>query len=229
MPQMPPISFRFKLLFSKGIFGTGWADAVICVVLAIALFLINQIYTLLNHGPAVLHLASPLDDIIPLVPIFAVPYVSLEPLAYLSLVIFLLTNTHLFRSACLAFISALLVSYLFYIFLQSEMIRPALTGSDIFTQMIRQVYATDNPYNCFPSLHTSLSTILAIHWLRAERRIGILFAVWTALIVASTVFVKQHYVADIASGLLLAFSVSGLTMRLLLKKPNPILAPSQPG
>lgn len=212
---------RLKQLFSEGVFGTGWADAAICIVLAVSLYLINQIYGLLNHGPAVLHLQSALDDIIPLVPIFVIPYVSLEPLAYLTLAIFLLFNTRIYKSACLSLISALLVSYLFYIFLQTEMIRPALVGTDVLTQAIRQVYATDNPYNAFPSLHTSLSTILAIHWLKAERRIGIVFAIWTVLIVASTVFVKQHYIADIASGLLLAFSVSWLYLKLLLREPQP--------
>ena len=81
--------------------------------------------------------------------------------------------------------------------------------------MILGVYAGDNPYNDFPSLHTSLSTIMAIHWWRTDRRLGIIAAVWTALIVASTVLVKQHYVADVASGLLLAWGASWLAARLL--------------
>ena len=212
---------QLKHRLSKGVFGTGWADGAICIVLAASLYLVNLIYALLNHGPAILHLKSALDDIIPLVPIFVIPYISLEPLTYLTLVIFLLFNTRIFKSASLSFITALLVSYVFYIFLQSEMIRPALIGTDVLTQMIRGVYASDNPYNCFPSLHTSLSTILAIHWLKADRRIGIGFAIWTVLIVASTVFVKQHYVADIALGLVLAFSISWLYMKLLLKSPQP--------
>lgn len=212
---------KLRQLFSQGIFSAGWANAAICIVLAVSLYLVNLIYALLNHGPAVLHLKSALDDIIPLVPIFVIPYVSLEPLTYLTLVIFLLFNTRIFKSASLSLITALLVSYVFYIFLQSEMIRPALVGTDTLTQMIRGVYVSDNPYNCFPSLHTSLSTILAIHWLKAERRIGIGFAIWTALIVASTVFVKQHYVADIISGLALAFSTSWLYMKLLLKPSQP--------
>jgi membrane-associated phospholipid phosphatase len=72
--------------------------------------------------------------------------------------------------------------------------------------MIRDVYAGDNPYNCFPSLHTSISTILAVYWLRVNRRLGILVAVWVALIVASTVLIKQHYLADLVAGLALAFA-----------------------
>ena len=41
-----------------------------------------------------------------------------------------------------------------------------------FSGMIRTIYASDQPYNDFPSLHTSLSTVIAIHWWRFDRRIG---------------------------------------------------------
>jgi len=57
--------------------------------------------------------------------------------------------------------------------------------------MIRTIYASDQPYNDFPSLHTSLSTIIALHWWRFDRRIGVPAAIWTALIVASTVLVNS--------------------------------------
>jgi membrane-associated phospholipid phosphatase len=79
--------------------------------------------------------------------------------------------------------------------------------------MIRDVYASDNAYNDFPSLHTSLSTILDIHWWRVDKRLGIPVAIWVALIVASTVFIKQHYVADAIGGLLLAFGASWVFLR----------------
>ena len=67
-------------------------------------------------------------------------------------------------------ITAFLVSYFFYFFFQTEVIRPVLIGTDLFTRMIQNVYAGDNPYNDFPSLHTSVSTLLAIHWFRFDRR-----------------------------------------------------------
>jgi len=197
----------------QGIFGTGWANAGISIVLAIAIYLTSEIYDALNHGPHVLFLRSPIDDLLPVVPPFVIPYVSLEPFIYATLILFLLFRTRIFQSAALALIAAWFVSYAFYFFLQSFMERPALTGTDALTQMIRDVYAGDNPYNDFPSLHTSLSTILAIHWWRVDKRIGIPVAVWVALIVASTVFVKQHYIADMISGLLLAFGAAGVALK----------------
>ncbi len=209
---------KVKRLFAQGLFGTGWKNAIFSLLLAAGVYFTSQIYTLLNHGPAVLNLHTPLDSALPVVPIFVIPYDSLQPVIYATLILLLLFRTRLFQSICLAMIVTWFVSYAFYFFLQTEVIRPVLTGSDVFTRMIRDVYASDNPFNDFPSLHTSLSTIVAIHWYRTDRRIGIPVAVWVALIVASTLLVKQHYVADVASGLLLAFGTSWLFLRLLVKK-----------
>ncbi len=201
-----------------GIFGTGWLNAIICAALAVAVYFTNLIYDVLNHGPAVLNLRTPLDAALPVVGPFVIPYVSLNPLVYFTLIVFMVFKTKIFQSACLAMITAWFVSYLFYFFLQSEVIRPALMGTDLFTRMIQNVYAGDNPFNDFPSLHTSISTILAIHWFRFDRRAGIAASIWTALIVASTVLIKQHYVADVISGLLLAFGASALFIRLILNR-----------
>jgi len=207
-----------KKYFGEGIFGTGWLNAVICLVLAGAVYFTNDIYDILNHGPAVLNLRTPLDAALPVVRPFVIPYVSLDPLVYFTLVVFLVFRTKIFQSASLAMITAFLVSYLFYFFLQTEVIRPVLTGSDLFTRLIQGVYATDNPFNDFPSLHTSVSTLLTIHWFQFNRRAGFVAAFWTTLIVASTILIKQHYVADLVAGLLLAFGVSSLYIRLVLKK-----------
>lgn len=197
-----------KAQLKQGIFGTGWTNAGISLLLAFGIYFTNKFYAILNHGPNVIFLRSPMDDAIPLVPIFAIPYTSLEPFIYATLVLFLLFRTRLFQSAALSMIAAWFVSYAFYFFLQSYMDRPVLVGNDPLIQMIREVYASDNAFNDFPSLHTSLSTILGIHWLRVDKRIGTPIALWVALIVLSTMFVKQHYIADVISGLILAFSVS---------------------
>ncbi|MCL4393808.1 MAG: phosphatase PAP2 family protein [Chloroflexi bacterium] len=198
-----------------GVLGTGWANVFFCLLLAAGVYLTSEIYAVLNHGPSVVFLKTPLDELIPVVPPFVIPYVSLEPVVYGTLVLFLLFRTRVFQSAALSMIAAWFVSYAFYLFLQSYVDRPALVGTDTLTQMIRGVYASDNPYNDFPSLHTSLSTILAVHWLRVDRRLGSLVALWFVLIIASTVFVKQHYVPDVVAGLLLGLGVSRVFLRVV--------------
>jgi membrane-associated phospholipid phosphatase len=202
---------RLRSWFGRGVFGGSWSDAALCLALAAAVYFASGIYEGLNHGPAVLDLRTAVDSALPVVPVFVIPYVSLQIYIYASLVAFLLLRSPVYKSAALSFLMAWAVSYCFYAFLQSRVERPAIAGSDFLSAAIRRVYEGDAPYNDFPSLHTSLSAILAIHWLRMGRRAGIAAWSWTALIVASTVLIKQHYIADLGAGLLLAFGASALS------------------
>jgi membrane-associated phospholipid phosphatase len=197
----------------QGVSGQGWRDGLITVALGVFAVALSLPYDALNHGPNVLFLRTPIDDAIPVVGPFVVPYVTLRPVLYLSAVLFLLFRARVFRSAALAMSVTFLVSYAFYVFLQSFIERPTLTGTDVFSSMIRDVYAGDQPYNDFPSLHASLSTLIAVHWWRAGRSVGFVAAIWAVLVVLSTVFVKQHYVADMVAGALLGGGVSLFFLR----------------
>ena len=193
----------------------GWKTAALCIGLAVADYVASLGYDYLNHGPYRMFLRTPLDQALPVVPIAVVPYVSLQPFIYASLVIFLLLRVRIFQSAVLSMIATFAVSYIFFAFLQTYVDRPALTGNDVLTRMIRDVYAGDHPFNDFPSLHVSTSTIIAIHWWRFLRAYSLPLVVWAGLVAISTVLVKQHYVPDIAGGLVLAFGTSLLFWRLL--------------
>lgn len=205
-------------LFGQGIFYSGWKNAIFSIALAVGVYFTSQIYAALNHGPAVLNLHTALDSAIPVVPIFVIPYNSLQPYIYATLILFLLFRTKYFQSACLAMITVWFISYGFYYFLQSEVVRPVLTATDTFSKMVMNVYAGDNAFNDFPSLHTSLSTILAIHWMKVNKPLGIVISLWTALIVASTLLIKQHYIADLLFGLVLAFAFSLLYTKVIVRK-----------
>jgi membrane-associated phospholipid phosphatase len=209
----PPSSSWLSRQLRRGILTErGWG-MVVSLLLIPAILGTNLIYEPLNHGPNRIFLETPLDRALPVVPIFAIPYISLIPYIGVSLLAFLFFRVRVYRSAAITMIIVWFISYAFYFFLQSYIARPPITGTDPFSGMVRSIYAADQPYNDFPSLHTSLSTIIAIHWWRLDSRIGIPAAIWTALIVASTVLVKQHYLADVAFGLLLAAVTSLIVMR----------------
>ena len=212
-----PVENTLQRIFGQGIFYTGWKNAIFSLLLAVGVYFTNEIYYLLNHGPAVINLHTALDAAIPVAPVFVIPYDSLYPYVYATLILFLLLRTKYFQSASLALITVMFISYGFYYFLQSEVVRPVLTGTDVFSKLVMNVYAGDNPFNDFPSLHTSMSTILAIHWVKLNKPLGIVLSIWTALIVASTLLVKQHYIADMLFGLALAFAFSWLYSKWIVK------------
>jgi membrane-associated phospholipid phosphatase len=208
-----PWSTWLSRRFHSGVLAERGFGVVVSLLLIPAILATNLIYEALNHGPYRIFLETPLDRALPVVPIFVIPYVSLIPYIGVSLLVFLFFRIRVYRSAALTMIVVWLISYVFYFLLQSYIARPEITGTDPFSGLIRSVYASDQPYNDFPSLHTSLSTAIAIHWWRFDRRMGILAAAWTALIVASTVLVKQHYLADVAGGLVLAAGASVFVIR----------------
>jgi membrane-associated phospholipid phosphatase len=204
----------------RGIFGEGPRGAAITIALGVVAIVVSLFYDALNHGPNRMFLRTPIDDLIPVVGPFVIPYVTLRPLIYVSALLFLVFRARIYRSAALSMTITLVVSYAFYVLAQSFIERPVLTGDDLFSRMIRDVYASDQPYNDFPSLHASLSTIFAIHWWRVDRRIGLPVAIWVGLIVLSTVLVKQHYVADMVAGVLIAFVVSRAALRIFVDAPT---------
>lgn len=217
---MQPALRRLRTELGRGVFFIGWKGAAFCVALGVADYVASLGYDYLNHGPYLLFLRSPIDQALPVVPLFVVPYVSLQPFIYGSLVVFLLFRARIFQSAVLSMIVTFLVSYVFFALLQTYVDRPVLTGNDVFTGMVRGVYAGDHPFNDFPSLHVSTSTIIAIHWWRFSRRFTWPLIIWAALIAMSTVMIRQHYVADIAGGLVLAFGTSALFLRLMDPEPH---------
>jgi membrane-associated phospholipid phosphatase len=76
-------------------------------------------------------------------------------------------------------------------------------------------YAKDPSFNCFPSLHAAVATITFYAWHRYARLLrspvvrGIAIGTLAVGIgvVLSTLFVKQHYIADEIAGVLLAWGI----------------------
>lgn len=94
-----------------------------------------------------------------------------------------------------------------FVLVPTTMERPAVTGNDIFSQMIRFLYRLDPPTSLFPSIHCINSWLCWIV-VRRSRRIprfykwfSFLFAVAVCI---STLTVRQHVFVDTVAGVLLA-------------------------
>lgn len=101
---------------------------------------------------------------------------------------------------CIQFLAAWAIFYLY----PTRMERAPITGDSPSARAVRGLYAVDRGYNIFPSLHvanTVYVACLATHFLPAP--LSLLFFAAAALVSASTVLIKQHYLADIPAGILL--------------------------
>jgi membrane-associated phospholipid phosphatase len=192
-----------------------WRDIGLALGMALALALLFQLYVPLNHGPPRWIARTPLDELIPLVVPMVVPYVSIYPIGVLTAVAFWLMSARLLHSALLASILTLAASYVCYFVAQTYVERPAVSGDDFLSSLLRSVYAVDQPYNAFPSLHVGVSVVIAVHWLWSGGRTGFWIAAWCGLIACSTVFVHQHYLADVLGGLVVGASACLLSRRII--------------
>jgi membrane-associated phospholipid phosphatase len=175
--------------------------AALVVALAVALYS----YEPLNHATASVHvLRSPLDAVLPFVPLMAIPYLLFLPFVLGTLLLFALADWSRFRTLALAVILAALAADLAFIAFQTYVARPPVVGDDLGARLVRAVYAGDQPYNGFPSLHVAFSTLCLIAYARWRRAYALAALPLVAAIIAATVLIRQHYLADVAGGLALA-------------------------
>jgi membrane-associated phospholipid phosphatase len=91
-------------------------------------------------------------------------------------------------------------------------------AGNFWASQVYSVWAGDTSFNCFPSLHAAISTICFFTWFQYSKMkpsVATKFVAVAALIIAggvilSTLFVKQHYIADEIAGVVLALAVGRL-------------------
>jgi membrane-associated phospholipid phosphatase len=90
--------------------------------------------------------------------------------------------------------------------------------ANFWANQVYSVFANDTSFNCFPSLHAALSTICFFAWFRYAKikpsKTTTAAAIATLVIgvgvILSTLFIKQHYIADEIAGVALALLVGKL-------------------
>ena len=149
--------------------------------------------------------ALALDRAIPLVPEWALVYGSLY-LFLILLPIFIVREDELIRRTVYAYLLIWTTAYLFFFVLYPTAAPrpPRIVGEGFAVWGLRALYGADPPYNCFPSLHVAHSFVSALASLRVHQGVGVVALSSAVLVALSTLFTRQHYVADVVGGVLLA-------------------------
>ncbi len=181
--------------------------AITCIVfLALLAFVYVRVGTATLARSNTLSLLTPLDAMIPLIPEMVFFYVSVYLFWLPPILLSSFTVREFFRLVFIAGISALLALVIHY-HMPSAYPRPMLPKDDPLFAMatLRFYYWLDLPNNTFPSTHCIVvATLLLAMRNRLTRAYSIAYEMWGALIFASTVLVKQHYLVDVLGGIILA-------------------------
>jgi len=148
--------------------------------------------------------ALALDRVLPLQPAWTLVYGSLYFAVFLPMVV-VHHEEHL-RRTLWAFVVVWIVGSIGWLGYPTVLPRPtaAEIGGGFCAWTLRVAYTWDSPYNCFPSLHVAQPFLTALTCNLVSRRIGLAALVWASLVAFSTLFIRQHYVADVAAGMVLA-------------------------
>lgn len=149
-----------------------------------------------------------IDNHIPLVPVFIIPYVLSYPFWILAPIVAYSSGREKYGNYLVGLLIAYFIGFLLFIFVPSYMDREAeglyeaVSGRDPFKFMLRTIYNNDGgtiAYNLFPSYHCLISTYAYLSVCRKKtvnKYVRLAFLLLAISIVLSTVFTKQHYIID---------------------------------
>jgi membrane-associated phospholipid phosphatase len=177
-------------------------------LLALALIpLFNLCYFALNSSSrGVRSLALGIDRAVPFIKEFGIPYMLWYPFIIMTMVYLCFNDRNTYFRVLSGILLGSVVCYIIFFFFQTTVQRPQLAENDIFSRVVAFVYALDEPYNCFPSIHVLECYIVFRGVMTSKARntaVVILTGICSLVITLSTQFIKQHVILDIVGAVVL--------------------------
>ena len=144
----------------------------------------------------------PGERALPFIPEFEFIYVLGYAIPVLA--VFAMPDSRRFAQLVIGLILTLAVAYTTYLLFPVYLERPDLVPDSLATRMLSLEYE-DPSYNHFPSLHVAISVLSYLSSRHGLRRKWPFLALVLGVSI-STVFIKQHYFADLVYGAALALA-----------------------
>tara|TARA_R110000744_G_scaffold262515_1_gene377105 strand:- start:60 stop:671 length:612 start_codon:yes stop_codon:yes gene_type:complete len=166
----------------------------------IAYFSIQSFITVNEYN-----LSTEIDRLIPFVPQFVWVYHTIVPILLFTAIV-LIQRKDVFLSMITALIVAGLTMSVFYVVFPSFYPREPIGDYSLSAALVEMTRMVDGPSNTFPSGHVTFSWILVFFVSLSEqaRKFRWAYLLWAVLITTSTLVLKQHFIVDAISGILLA-------------------------
>ncbi len=160
-------------------------------------------YMLTNRRKYKYEFATSIDQKIKISPNFIYAYILLYPLVVFTFII-LSSSIHYKDFLWTTLICNVLATLCWYFF-PNGLKRNKLKGKTTTERLLNFIYAIDGDTNGFPSMHVFLSTISSYYLCLNFSSFIVPIVTVCTLIAISTVYVKQHYIIDIAGGVIIGF------------------------
>ncbi len=207
----------FKLIFPEKLKLHGWLALAALIAMNMLTYYGSRLFTSSAHH---YDFTTSLDRMIPFIPATILIY---------SVVAYVQWGLGYYWSACEdkktvififgAEILAKVPSMIIFLLIPTTMVRPEVTGTDIFSYFVRLLYTIDLPVTLLPSFHC-LESYLLLRTLpllkKAPKWYKMLTPIVSSLVIFSILLVKQHLIVDII-GAVAVCEFGLLTMKILFK------------
>ena len=194
---------RLKEIIERFIPRYALLPLVLCPIVNLVAFWGSRLFLDPNRY---MELGLPIDNMIPFMP----EWISVYILAFVFWIVNFWLIARESREKCGVLFGeyiSKLVCMVFFILMPTTIYRPKLHGGGIWIWLTRFIYAFDLPDNLFPSIHC-LDSWFCWRGLFGAKKVGGWYKafslVFAIAVFASTVLVKQHYVADIIGAVIVA-------------------------
>lgn len=155
---------------------------------------------------------SVLDEFIPFIPQFIIPYFGWFVYLIGGQILFFFRDVNTFKkSMWFVIITYSVTSLIYFVYPTQQELRPVIEGQGIFEKIVSGLYVFDTNTNVCPSIHVLGSMAICFSALNSDLFKGkyakILNVVTALLISFSTVFLKQHSIIDVIWAFVLSFAV----------------------
>ncbi len=178
-------------------------------ILPVAVYVVLHILTynitkIITCGSVHYELDTAFDEMIPLL----TPFILFYVIAYVQWFLCYRSICLESREICYRYFTAdsmaKIICLVAFIVFPTEITRPEITGNSVFDLITKFIYACDSPTNLFPSIHCLESWLCfrsAITCKKTGKTYFVVNLIFTVMVCASTVFVKQHCIVDVAAGI----------------------------
>lgn len=190
----------------------------ILIILALVFFDVLIYMTSKQFPNEPLILNNEIEDKIPLVPVFIIPYILWWVLIIIVPFYISRKSDKAFMIYVFTFAICFALTFPFYVFFPTAVKIPVFESTDFFSWLCNFVYSVDIPLgaehsqyylpnNCLPSGHT-LASMIIIYTTSTCKKINkglkIFIDITMVIVIISTILVKQHVVVDLIAAIIIS-------------------------
>ena len=190
---------------------------VIVTLLPMAIYMVVYMPTFfwvesLDHAGNFHIIHTAVDDMIPVIEVFIIPYAMWLPYLVAGMIAIAIRSRKLSRKTSYMLMAGMTLFIIISLVYPNMLeLRAAIPDRrNIFMDCINYLHSIDTPTDVLPSLHVYDAIVVAagLHLTFRDKKVMLVLSdILTALIVLSTLFIKQHSIIDVISAIVMFIPV----------------------